>query len=66
LQFALREGDCKKRKHESEQQCSAMNPAGFDAETTCQTFILDALFARIHIARPARSHRDSGFFARLK
>lgn len=28
--------------------------------------IRDALFARVHVARPARGHRDSSLLARLK
>lgn len=43
-----------------------MNLSRFLSKKCYQIFIADALFARVQIARPARSHRNSSLFPRLK
>lgn len=43
-----------------------MNPPGSGAQFLYLVLIRDALFAGVHVARPARRHRDSSLLARLK
>lgn len=58
-----------KRNQSDDNRCdegATVNPLGGRAQLLNLVLISDALFACVHVARPARSHRDSSLLARLK
>ena len=60
----------KSERHKSSDQRSyqraPVNPARGGSELLDLLLIIYALFAPVHVARPARGHSDSSLFPRLK
>ncbi len=59
------ESQRQKRNHQGGDERTAINAARHGAQLLSQLLVADALFACVHVARPARGHRDSSLLARL-
>lgn len=64
--FPLREDECQKRNNHGCDQRATIDAARLHLQLLDETRVFNLLFARVHVARPARSHRDSSLFARLQ
>lgn len=61
-----RKGDGDERGDGGGDERASVNAARLGAQPRDQVFVLEPFFARVHVARPARSQRDSSLLARLQ
>jgi hypothetical protein len=66
LKSSGRKSERDQRYYSGRDESAAVNLPSRRAQLPDYRFILNALFARVHVARPARSHSDSSLFPRLK
>ena len=63
---ALRKDERNQRNHDGGEERPPVNASRLPAELLAQAVVVNALFARVQIARPARGQRDSSLLPRLQ